>query len=211
MRRALEFLKICPTRAARYGGNSWSRCQRANRPVTNEKHRNSILNNGQHLFTFQQVMRKPKEKRLGRRKKLWKPVSIRYFVLLNKLIRPDLVRFLPLVPHWFCLIWWRLPVWNFLGCALALWGDSDERFKEDCSISQNNRVPFLKDSAVLSKWETVDRSFHFGSISPECLWVLSRRIDVACTSSARRKTGREAAWDSYESPDTGRINTVSRK
>jgi hypothetical protein len=58
--------------------------------VTNEKHRNSILNNGQHLFTFQQVMRKPKETVGAGSKKLWKPVSIRYFVLLNKLIRPDL-------------------------------------------------------------------------------------------------------------------------
>ena len=66
--------------------------------MTNEKHRNSILNNGQHVFTLQQVMRKPKEKGWAGSKKLWKPDSIRYFVLLNKLIRPDLVSFFPLLP-----------------------------------------------------------------------------------------------------------------
>jgi hypothetical protein len=59
--------------------------------VTNEKHRNSILNNGQHLFTLQQVMRNSKENGWAGSKKLWKPDSIRYFVLLNKLIHPDLV------------------------------------------------------------------------------------------------------------------------
>jgi hypothetical protein len=42
-------------------------------------------------------MRKPKETVGAGSKKLWKPVSIRYFVLLNKLIRPDLVRFFPFV------------------------------------------------------------------------------------------------------------------
>jgi len=41
-------------------------------------------------------MRKPKETVGAGSKKLWKPVSIRYFVLLNKLIRPDLVSFFPL-------------------------------------------------------------------------------------------------------------------
>jgi len=54
------------------------------------------------------------------------------------------------------------PGLDFLGCANGAWGESDERFKEDYSISQNNRVPFLKNFAVLSQWETVDRGFHFG-------------------------------------------------
>ena len=59
-------------------------------PADYERHGNNNLNNGQHLFTLQQVMRKPKEKGWVGSKKIWKPDSIRYFVLLNKLIRPDL-------------------------------------------------------------------------------------------------------------------------
>jgi hypothetical protein len=55
--------------------------------MTNERHRNSILNNGQHLFTLEGVV-----KMLGKGEtlssELWNLAAIRHFIFLNRQILP---------------------------------------------------------------------------------------------------------------------------